>query len=79
MLYINRWLRFCIGLASLSLAGPLFGKFVYVISDNDVSGFEINAVTGALTPIPGSPFAGVASQDSIAVDATAYGPENGSA
>jgi 6-phosphogluconolactonase (cycloisomerase 2 family) len=73
MMYINRWLRFCIGLASLSLAGPLFGQFVYVgsVTDNtDILGYAMDSVTGALTPIPGSPFHGVNAPRGLAVDPT---------
>jgi 6-phosphogluconolactonase len=51
-------------LLSLSWAGatPLWAdtaSFAYVTNGgaNSVSGFDINAKTGALTPIPGSPFA----------------------
>ena len=53
------WIRFCIGVAVLSLATPVFGQFAYVANQfsNDVSGYTINATTGTLTPIPGSPFA----------------------
>jgi 6-phosphogluconolactonase len=70
-MYINRWLRFCIGLASLSLATPLFGQFVYVasVTDNtDILGYAMDSVTGVLTLIPGSPFHGVNAPRSLAAD-----------
>ncbi|MDQ2949006.1 MAG: hypothetical protein M3Y27_24205, partial [Acidobacteriota bacterium] len=43
--------------AMLALAGPASAEFAYVanLSSNDVSGYTINAATGALTPIAGSP------------------------
>ena len=52
------WIRFYIGVAVLGLATPVFGQFAYVANQfsNDVSGYTINATTGALTPIFGSPF-----------------------
>ena len=45
-------------------------KFAYVVnfSDDDVSGYAVNATTGALTPIPGSPFAADLAPVSIAAD-----------
>ena len=61
------WIRFCIGVAVLSLATPVFGQFAYVANQfsNDVSGYTINATTGALTPIPGSPFTARAGPRSV--------------
>src|SRR5215510_2985266 len=66
------WIRCCISLAVLSLATPVFGQFAYVANQfsNDVSGYTINATTGTLTPIPGSPFAAGAAPSSLAVDPT---------
>jgi DNA-binding beta-propeller fold protein YncE len=66
------WIRFCIGVAVLSLATPVFGQFAYVANQfsNDVSGYTINATTGTLTPIPGSPFAAVAAPLTVVVDPT---------
>ena len=63
------WIRFCIGVAVLSLATPVFGQFAYVANQfsNDVSGYTINATTGTLTPIPGSPFAAGAAPSSVVV------------
>ena len=65
------------------LAGPaaliadLSGKFLYVASDlgnltptNDISAFAINPTTGALTPVPGSPFVSGIAPLSLAVDST---------
>src|SRR5205085_597977 len=41
----------------LSIAADIAGKFMYVCNaSNDVSAFSINAATGVLTPIGGSPF-----------------------
>src|SRR5207253_1554158 len=37
---------------------------------NDVSGYTINATTGALTAIPGSPFPAGSTSSSVAVDPT---------
>src|SRR6516165_6272500 len=47
-------------------------KFAYVanIGSTDVSGYTINATTGALTPIPGSPFAAGLHPRSVAVHPT---------
>jgi len=47
-------------------------RFLYVANRGagNVSGFSINAAGGALTPIPGSPFASGANPVSIAVDPT---------
>jgi 6-phosphogluconolactonase len=48
------------------------GKFAYVANkgDNTISAYTINATTGALTPIPGSPFAAGDAPFSVAVDPT---------
>ena len=48
------------------------GRFAYVANANsaNVSGYTINAITGALTPIFGSPFATGAAPSSVAVDPT---------
>jgi hypothetical protein len=48
------------------------GKFAYVANlfSNNVSGYTINATTGALTAISGSPFAAGVFPDSVAVDPT---------
>lgn len=52
---------------------PLRAEFAYVANqaDDTVSGYSIDATTGALTPIPGSPFATGTSPLSIAVDPVA--------
>ena len=47
MTSINRWLHSCIWLASLSLAAPMFGQFVYVGTPGGLWGY-----TAGLTPIP---------------------------
>jgi 6-phosphogluconolactonase len=49
------------------------GKFVYVVSDNyplpsNVQGYTINSSTGALTPVPGSPFPAGLEPVFVAVD-----------
>ena len=49
---------------------------LYIANDgsNNVSGFDINAVTGALTLVPGSPFAtGGSSGSGISLDCTPNG------
>ena len=53
------------------LAGPLRAQFAYVAnsSSSNVSGYSI-ASNGALTPVPGSPFAAGATPVSVAVDST---------
>src|SRR5437899_664637 len=64
-------------LAIVFLAAPLPGQFVYVANyyengsyGTSVSGYMIDATTGALTAIPGSPFPGVLGPLSVAVDPT---------
>ena len=56
---LHRAFHFCLGIAVLSVAVPLSGPFVYVANgfSNNVSGFKIDAGTGALTTVPDSPFA----------------------
>jgi 6-phosphogluconolactonase len=51
------------------------GRFLYVVATftvgplaDTVSGYAIDATTGALTPVPGSPFAAAPSPYSVAVD-----------
>src|SRR6266404_1499801 len=53
------------------LASPLRAQFAYVAngSDNTVSAYSIGS-SGALTPVPGSPFAAGNVTDSVAVDPT---------
>lgn len=56
-----------------SIAIDPSGKFVYVANDDyplpgNVLGYTINSSTGALTPIPGSPFTAGAEPVSVAVD-----------
>ncbi len=48
------------------------GRYVYVanFSSGNVSGYTINATTGVLTPIAGSPFGAAAGSISVAVDPT---------
>jgi len=49
------------------------GRFVYAANEywsNDVSAFAIDGTSGALTPVPGSPFPAVNYADSVTVDPT---------
>jgi 6-phosphogluconolactonase len=52
------------------VAAPLRAQFAYVanFNGNNVSGYTINPSTGALTPIPGSPFTTGGFPRSVAVD-----------
>ncbi len=45
-------------------------QFAYVISDSGVSAYTIDATSGALKPVAGSPFAAGSGPISIAVDPT---------
>ena len=58
--------------AIMCLAWPLRAQFAYVVNyyDDTVSAYSIDRKTGALTPIPGSPFATGFSPYSVAVDPT---------
>jgi 6-phosphogluconolactonase len=51
---------------------PLLSQFAYVANaiSGNVSGYSINVATGALTPLPGSPFHTGGFPDSVAVDPT---------
>ena len=55
--------------AIIGLAWPLRAQFAYVANyeDNTVSGYSIDRKTGALTPVPGSPFATGDFPSSIAI------------
>ena len=55
-----------------SFKTPTGPEFVYVTNANsgNVSGYTINATTGALTPISGSPFAAGSAPFSVAADPT---------
>jgi 6-phosphogluconolactonase (cycloisomerase 2 family) len=63
------WIACGISLAVLSLGTPLFGQFVYVANlyGNSVSAYAIDPTTGALAPVPGSPFATGVFPESVAV------------
>jgi 6-phosphogluconolactonase len=56
-----------------SLSFDLSGTFLYVVNDegpapgNSVSGFAVNKASGALTPVPGSPFAAGQGPTSVTV------------
>jgi len=59
------------------------GRFAYVANanSNTISGYTIDASSGALTPLPGSPFAAGTFLASVAVDPSgrfAYVANNGS-
>ncbi len=58
--------------AFLAMAAPLNAQFVYVANanSNNISGYSLGA-NGALTPVPGSPFATGRNPASVAVDPTA--------
>jgi 6-phosphogluconolactonase len=56
------------GSADVVVMDPL-GRFVYSTSQGYVEGFTIDAL-GALTPVPGSPFAAGSGQTSLSVDPT---------
>src|SRR5690242_12619349 len=47
-----------LAVGSMLLAAPLHGQFLYVTNflSNDVSAYTIDATTGALKPVPGSPY-----------------------
>ena len=51
------------------LTTPLRAQFAYVanVLDNTVSGYSIDHKTGALTPVPGSPFATGRFPSSVAI------------
>src|SRR5258706_7872210 len=74
------------GINSAFVAAHRTGKFAYIAnnSSNNVSGYTIDATTGALTAIPGSPgspFAAGTHPFSVAVDPTgkfAYVANDGS-
>ena len=61
-----------IGFLGGSLPITYTPKFAYVANNGsaNVSGYTINATSGALTPVPGSPFAVVLDLTSVAVDPT---------
>jgi 6-phosphogluconolactonase len=65
-----------VALLILGFAGQALGntkpKFVYVVNtgSNTISGYNIDGNTGALNPIPGSPFAAGAAPVSVAVHPT---------
>lgn len=61
-----------------SIAIDPSGQFAYVgnMYTNNVSGFSINASTGVMTPIPGSPFAAGTGPASVAIASSFYVPIN---
>jgi 6-phosphogluconolactonase (cycloisomerase 2 family) len=66
---------FAAGSVSSSVAVSPNGQFAYVVNSfsaggiGNVSAYTINATTGALTPVPGSPFAAGSGPFSVAVSA----------
>ena len=66
---------FAAGDGPVSIAVDPTGRFAYVANEGifggpSVSGYTINATTGALSPIPGSPFTAGSTPVSVAVDPT---------
>jgi 6-phosphogluconolactonase (cycloisomerase 2 family) len=61
---------FATGAGAVSIVSDPRGRFVYVANANanTVSGYRVNAATGALTPVPGSPFAAGSLPRSLAID-----------
>ena len=61
---------------AVSLTNPLLAQFAYVAneSSNNVSGYTINATTGALTAIAGSPFPAGTAPRSVAIAGCATSP-----
>lgn len=53
---------------ALAVNGPQNAVYAANISSNDVSGFRFDQTTGALSPLPGSPFPAGNMPDAIAVD-----------
>jgi hypothetical protein len=77
-------LAFTLALGFMLLPEPAQAQFVYVANanGNNVSGYTINAATGALTAIAGSPFPAGTNPASVAVDSSgkfAYVANSGSA
>jgi 6-phosphogluconolactonase (cycloisomerase 2 family) len=58
------------GTFPLSIVVDPLGEFVYAANENsaNVSVYSVNAATGALTPVAGSPFAAGAGARSIAIE-----------
>jgi 6-phosphogluconolactonase len=60
------------GNSPISIAIDPLGKFVYVanLNSRNITGYAISAITGGLTPVPGSPFviAALAAPTSVTVD-----------
>jgi DNA-binding beta-propeller fold protein YncE len=66
----HRTILSIVAVALAWLPTELHAQFAYVANadSNDVSGFRIDSTTGALTPIPGSPFPAGSGPSSVAVD-----------
>jgi 6-phosphogluconolactonase len=61
---------FATGSGATSIASDPRGRFIYVVNEwaDTVSGFSVDAATGALTPVPGSPFAAGVRPRDVAID-----------
>jgi 6-phosphogluconolactonase (cycloisomerase 2 family) len=63
-----------IGNGAVQIVSDPRGRFIYIAhtavftSQGSVSGFSVNPVTGALTPVPGSPFQAGMATGSLAID-----------
>ena len=71
------------GMGPASITVDPKGRFVYVVNsvDDDVSAYAINAATGALTAVPGSPFATGHLPNTVIIDPSGsflYTADNGS-
>ena len=77
--YLGRFLRlaqFCLPVAAaFAVSGPILAQsttpqFVYAAGEgsSNISAFQLNATTGALTAVPGSPFNGRSNPHALAVD-----------
>ena len=70
--------------AGPAMAVDPYGRFVYLATNDGVTGYQINRSTGALTLIPGAPFAAGEFTDAVTADPTGrflyatneYGGEN---
>jgi 6-phosphogluconolactonase len=58
------------GALPISLAVDASGQFVYAANynSNDISAYTVDAATGALAPVAGSPFAAGTQPHSIVID-----------
>ena len=79
MSYLGRFLRlaqlFVLFAAAFVLSAPILAQsaapqFVYAAGEgsSNISAFQLNTTTGALTAVPGSPFNGRSNPHALAVD-----------